>query len=251
MTSSDTPNPATATKWMPVRLIEPTPDGFLLVAISTGPWRVPPALPRPRRRKVLAQLRQLAIALEAQPEVEESSVFEGTLRPPGNRSLAGQWSGPVEYDAVMLVRTSTPQAARALLDDERVREVSESVPNVLATAGRNVRRIADVNHQRQGVFLFNFFTADDQEQNLHAWQYTAGWFQDETNLDNSTVLGDLSNNSPFALVNHCRWDHLIDVVPSLIAKRSFTSFVLETFRQHRVAPHPALYRLHFSTAQHG
>ncbi|MEH6782214.1 MAG: hypothetical protein V7618_11715, partial [Rhodoglobus sp.] len=138
MTSSDTPNPATATKWMPVRLIEPTPDGFLLVAISTGPWRVPPALPRPRRRKVLAQLRQLAIALEAQPEVEESSVFEGTLRPPGNRSLAGQWSGPVEYDAVMLVRTSTPQAARALLDDERVREVSESVPNVLATAGRNV-----------------------------------------------------------------------------------------------------------------
>ena len=150
----------------------------------------------------------------------------------------------------MLVRTSTPQAARALLDDERVREVSESVPNVLATAGRNVRRIADVNHQRQGVFLFNFFTADDQEHNLHAWQYTAGWFQDETNLDNSTVLGDLSNNSPFVLVNHCRWDHLIDVVPSLIAKRSFTSFVLETFRQHRVAPHPALYRLHFSTAQH-
>ena len=60
MTSSDTPNPATATKWMPVRLIEPTPDGFLLVAISTGPWRVPPALPRPRRRKVLAQLRQLS-----------------------------------------------------------------------------------------------------------------------------------------------------------------------------------------------
>lgn len=32
------------------------------------------------------------------------------------------------------------------------------------------------------------FFADSLEQNLGVWEYTAGWFQEETGLDNSTVL---------------------------------------------------------------
>ncbi|GAA1213893.1 hypothetical protein [Rhodoglobus aureus] len=54
--------------------------------------------------------------------------------------------------------------------------------------------------------------ADDADVNvnvnLHAWQYTAGWFQAETDLDNSTVFSELGDNSLFALINHCRWDRL-------------------------------------------
>jgi len=52
----------------------------------------------------------------------------------------------------------------------------------------NVRRIGPVVHGSQGVFLFNYFYADRTDLNLAAWQCTAGWFRDQTGLDNSTVL---------------------------------------------------------------
>ncbi|TFC29127.1 hypothetical protein E3O25_05585 [Cryobacterium sp. TMT1-3] len=55
---------------------------------------------------------------------------------------------------------------------------------------------------------------------MYAWQYTAGWFQDQTGLDNLTVLQPV-DDGPFSLVNHCRWDHLVDVMPDLAFKRSF------------------------------
>jgi hypothetical protein len=47
---------------------------------------------------------------------------------------------------------------------------------------------APVDHHRQEVFLFNYFYADRTHLNLAAWQYTAGWFADQTGLDDSTVL---------------------------------------------------------------
>jgi hypothetical protein len=78
-----------------------------------------------------------------------------------------------------------------------------------------------VDHRRQGVFLFNYFFADRTDLNLAAWQYTAGWFPDQTGLDNSTVLlPDATSEPRYRLVNHARWDRLLDVLPSLIFKRS-------------------------------
>jgi len=53
------------------------------------------------------------------------------------------------------------------------------------------------------------------------------------------------------LVNHCRWDRLRDVLPALIVKRSFRSFVLTVFAAKRVVPDPILYRLHRSTDMDG
>ena len=76
--------------------------------------------------------------------------------------------------------------------------------------------------------------------------YTAGWFQDQTGLDNSTVLRPLDpaqSTGGYSLVNHCRWDRLRDVLPALVLKPSFRTFVLHTFAEHRTAPHPVLYRL--------
>jgi hypothetical protein len=104
--------------------------------------------------------------------------------------------------------------------------------------------MAPVDHSRPGVFLFNYFSAKDVESNLFAWQYTAGWFQDQTGLDNSTVLRPVGDDSAYTLVNHCRWDRMRDVLPSLVLKRSFREFVLRVFDDNGVAPRPILYRLH-------
>ena len=77
--------------------------------------------------------------------------------------------------------------------------------------GSNVRRIGAVDHLRRGVFLFNYFFADELSQTLGVWDYTAGWFQDQTGLDNSIViLPDPDQQCPYKILNHCRWDYLVD-----------------------------------------
>ena len=65
-------------------------------------------------------------------------------------------------------------------------ERKASYTNIMFAA--NVRKINDVDHKKKGVFLFNYFSAKNTEQNLKVWEYTAGWFQKETGLNNSTLL---------------------------------------------------------------
>ena len=153
------------------------------------------------------------------------------------------------YDTVLLVETTPPADAERVLDDEPVVRrlltyLRAEATDTLVFSASNVRRIAPVDHRRQGVFLFNYFSAKDVESNLFAWQYTAGWFQDQTGLDNSTVLRPLGGDSAYTLVNHCRWERMRDVLPSLVFKRSFRDFVLRVFDDNGVAPRPILYRLH-------
>lgn len=233
-----------STSWTTARLIEPSSSGYVFVGVSSGPWRFPRAIPSRRRRQVLDRLHRVRRALASDPAVLRADVFRGTLRPPGGQpGFDGQFQGDVAYDAVLLVETASPAEAAQLARGPEIAAVrAERADAVIFSAG-NVRRIGPVDHERRGVFLFNFFTADDVATNLHAWQYTAGWFQDETGLDNSTVLEPAAGTAPFTLVNHCRWDHYAQIVPSLIAKRSFRSFVLRVFAEHRVAPHPVLYAL--------
>jgi hypothetical protein len=49
--------------------------------------------------------------------------------------------------------------------------------------------------------------------------------------------------SQYSIINHCRWDRLRDILPSLIFKRTFRSYVLDNFAANNVAAMPTLYRL--------
>lgn len=89
-----------------------------------------------------------------------------------------------------------------------------------------------------------YFVASERGQNLAVWNHTAGWFESETGLDNSAVLVPVSgDSSPYSIINHCRWDRLADILPSLLLKRSFRQFVLKSFDLNDVAAVPVLYRL--------
>ena len=101
-----------------------------------------------------------------------------------------------------------------------------------------------MDHTRGGVFLFGYFYADSPAQNLAAWEQTAGWYQQETGLDNASVLMPTrADRSEYTLIDHCRWDRLSDVLPSLIFKRSFRDFVLARFDANDTVPMPILYKL--------
>lgn len=226
-----------------VSLIEPASAGFVVLAVSTGHWKGP--LPRrsSKHKRALAVLSASAETLRRAPEVHEATVFTALLRPPG-QPRAGRGTAAA-YDVVLLVETGSPALARDIGDRFANRNPAAWARERLLLAGSNVRRIGPVDPRSGGVFLFNFFTGPSCQAALDAWQYTASWFEQETGLDNSTViLPDGDSHAPFAIINYCRWNRLAQVLPSLMFKPSFRRFVLGTFRAAGVVPHPILYRVH-------
>lgn len=226
-----------------VSLIEPSTAGFVILALSTGTWKIPLRRRSAARKRALVGLADRARDMRGADGVRDAVVFAAFLRPPG-QPRAGQ--GPAAaYDVVLLVETDAPARARELADALAAEDPAAAPADRLVLAGSNVRRMGPVDARSGGVFLFNFFTGPSVQATLDAWQYTAGWFEQETGLDNSTViLPDEASHSPFPLINHCRWDTLRQVLPSLMFKRSFRHFVLATFDDAGVVPHPILYRVH-------
>jgi hypothetical protein len=233
------------TNWTKARLTGESPSGYVFLAVGSGAWGpLPIALPSRRRRQLLGKFRGAADRLTASTAVLRADVFRAVLRPPGGDDGTDPTLPHADFDVVLLVETTTPESALQVSAEAVLTELRRELPGHLSFTGSNVRRIAPVDHSRPGVFLFNYFSARDAESNLQAWQYTAGWFQDETGLDNSTVIQPMPGAEvSYTLVNHCRWDHYIDVLPALIFTKSFHSFVLRVFKENEVAPHPILYAL--------
>jgi hypothetical protein len=239
----------TGRRFPQAKLIQPTTSGYLLVAAEVD--RRPMFLPNSRaKRRLLRRLKEQVASLRADERVLEAVAFDGLLAPPGRGELLKHRPGvPVaRFDVAVLAETTSPAAAAELEGEQPWRELTDTIEAASRRSyhlrGHNVRRMGPVDHHHQGVFLFNYFYADRTDRNLAAWQYTAGWFADQTGLDNSTVLlPDATSEPRYRLINHARWDRLWDVLPSLAFKRSFHTYVLEHFRANRVAAMPVLYRL--------
>ena len=231
------------------KLIPPTTSGYLLLAAEID--RRPMFLPSSRRkRELIRRVKGLLSTLRRDERVLEAVAFDGLLAParPGE-VVKNRPAVPIaRFDFAVLVETTSPETAEELEQAEPwstlTRTVEERSRRSYRLRAHNVRRMGPVDHSRDGVFLFNYFFADSTDLNLAAWQYTAGWFRDQTGLDNSTVLlPDASSEPSYKLVNHARWDRLLDVMPSLIFKRSFHTYVLRHFSANGVAAMPVLYRL--------
>lgn len=240
---------ATREAFSPARLVPTTTSGYLLVAgeVDRRPMFLPPSR---RKRQLVARLRRDLDALRSDGRVIEANLFTGLLTPPGRGEvLRGRTDlPPARFDVALLVETSDQEAARAVEQDPAFRALSDRIGaesrRTYRLRATNVRSMGPVDHLRQGVFLLNYFYAERTDLNLAAWQYTAGWFMDQTGLDNSTVLLPEQTNEPeYRLVNHARWDRLRDVLPALLFRRSFHTYVLEHFRLNGVAAQPILYRI--------
>ena len=234
-----------------VSLIAPTQSGYLLLAVEVD--HRPPIgffVESRCKKKLLAQLKNFTTALAESDDVLDASVFKAIIVPPGRGAFLKKHPDVkiAKFDVVMLIEFKTVDAARhyqytpewvSLVADAR-----ENAHNVMCISASNTRRIGPVDHSRNGVFLFNYFYADSLDINLQVWNYTAGWFQDQTGLDNSTVLlPDEANQVPYTIINHCRWDGLRNILPALLFNRSFKPFVLNNFEQNNTAAIPVLYKL--------
>lgn len=229
-------------------LVEPNHNGYLLLAAETE--RRPAWLPNSRsKRALVAAVQSAAEALRATANVKDVAVFDAILTPPGRGAFLKRRRGEVHvarFDFVVLLK------AAGLEDAERIRasatwqdlkhKAESGAAHTIELTATNVRRMGDVDHSRDGVFLFNFFFADDVDQNVAVWEHTAGWWELETGLNNSEVLLPEPGSSQYTIINHCRWDRLADFLPDLALKRGFRAHVEGTFDANDVAPMPILYR---------
>ena len=234
-----------------VTLVQPLSSGYLMLALEvdhrpTFGFFFPSA----RKRRLIDDLKTFSFQLRENSSVLEATVFKALLIPPGRGAILKK-RPEVEiarFDVVLLIEFENLEMAESFKVSpqwiEALASATARARKSITIAASNVRRIGSVDHTRDGVFLFNYFYADSLELNLKVWNYTAGWFQDQTGLDNSTVF--LPENTPglsYTIINHCRWDRLGDILPELLFNRTFRPFVLANFERNNTAAMPVLYRL--------
>jgi hypothetical protein len=178
-------------------------------------------------------------------------VFDAIFATPGeNREFLERHRGVrfPRWDLSLLIETTSPEAADPVKESaiyERVeRMMRDAAHDTFVITATNPKRMGPVDDGRNGWFLMNYFVADSVEQNLAVWEYTAGWWEQETGLDNSTVLLPREGErTDYAIINHCRLDHFWDFMPSIAFKRSFRNYVLANFSANNVSPRAIIYRL--------
>jgi hypothetical protein len=156
---------------------------------------------------------------------------------------------PARFDVVVLVETASTASAREVQGMLEYKELMGTLRGTAkrlhVLAARNAKRVGDVDRTRPGVFLFNYFVADDTAVMLELWDYLAGWYAVETGLDNSILLVPLEDeSSDYQAINHARWDESLPLVMfRQLAKRSFWTYVLANLDANHVGAMPVLYRL--------
>lgn len=234
-----------------VSLMEPAQSGYLLLAIEVDHRPlIGFFVESARKKKLLNTLKALSQGLVSADDVLDAAVFKALMIPPGRGAFLKKRPDVkiAKFDVVLLVEFKTVEAAKEYQATPDwaalVADTKDNSYNVIGIAASNTRRIGPVDHATNGVFLFNYFYADSLDINLQVWNCTAGWFQDQTSLDNSTVLlPDDSAQVPYTNINHCRWDRLLDILLALLFNRSFRPFVLDNFEQNNTAAIPILYKL--------
>jgi hypothetical protein len=235
-----------------VKLVEPTDSGYILIAAEVD-HRLPVLPNSGKKRRLIAECHKLCQQLAEETNVVEAVVFDAIFIPPGGegKEFLKKRRARVRfprYDLSVLIETSSPETAAALkhsaLYERMEQAIRAATRDTFTVTATNRKRMGPVDHRTNGFFLINYFVADDTEQNLDVWEYTAGWWAQETGLDNSTVLLPCEGEeTEYSIINHCRWDHLRDFMPSILFKPSFRNYVLANFSANNIAPRAIIYRL--------
>ncbi|MGB7142619.1 hypothetical protein [Mycobacterium sp.] len=227
----------------------PGEAGYLLLAARTQ--RQPPFLASGRsKRRLVESIPQKLAELAGVNKVVSADLFVARLVAPGmgHELLRRRAIRPARFDVVVLVQTVDPASALRLRDNPVYRqlraEVETAALDTYEVAARSVRRIADVKRNRASIFLFNYFYADEPKRLIPVWEYTAGWFVENTALPDSEVMAPLDGQrTDYGIINHASWPHWRTFLPQLALLPSFRRFVLATFAANNIAAQPILYRL--------
>jgi hypothetical protein len=235
-------------KYPKVTLIQPPPLGYLHVAAAVGPppGRTPFPGRNAQKAALLTRLGSLARELERLDAVKRATVYRAILfAPPAG--AASQTPRLARYDVVVLIETTSPMVLGEVQATETYKllaaAVTEAATDVHIMTAHCRKRVGDVDKTRQGLFLFNYFVADDAAVALQLWEHLAGWYAVETGLDNSTLLEPLGQ-ADYAFVNHARWDSSLPrLMLRQLTKPSFRTYILANLQANRTVAMPILYQI--------
>ncbi|HWE64903.1 MAG TPA: hypothetical protein VHB98_24580 [Chloroflexota bacterium] len=242
-------------RYSPVKLVEPTPFGYLHIAAEVRPRRLPPLqrLPAGREKaELIGRLQELARQLEDLEAVEQVTIYDAVAIAPARSGYLRERGNSIHiarFDLVVLVETRSVAAIREVQRTEPYKALMDVLQcharRLHIMAARNAKRVGDVDRTRDGLFLFNYFVADDAGVMLQLWDYLAGWYAVETGLDNSILLVPIEGeHSDYVAINHARWDESLPrFLWQQFSKKSFRTYVLANMEANRVGAMPALYRL--------
>jgi hypothetical protein len=235
-------------RYRPATLVEPPGFGYLLLSADVEPPTGLRPFPGTSATKtaLLGRLKNAAAELARLDAVERATVYRTVLAPPP-AGYARTVEGPARFDVQVLAETTSPDEIAGVEATEAYtqlrKELDTEASRVDVMRARCVKCIADVDKSRPGLFLFNYFVAEDADLALRLWDHLTGWFMTETGIDNSTVLQP-TDRSQYTFVNHARWDY---GVPRLwlrmFTKPSFWSFVQKNMNENRTGSMPTLCRL--------
>ena len=236
-------------KYPRVALTDPPPTGYLLLAAVVEPTVGRTPFPRggPRKTALLAELKVLAARLEGLEAVTKATIYRAVLIPPPGRDARRMAARPARYDVAALVETTTVDVLGDVEGSPEYRKLHDALTAAAREAyqlpARCLLRVGEVDKTRPGLFLFNYFVAEDPAVALEVWEHLAAWYAVETGLDNSTLLGP-AGPSDYVFVNHARWDmSLPRFAARQFGKRTFYSYVLANLRANATAAMPILYHL--------
>ncbi|MGH3190025.1 MAG: hypothetical protein ACRDPY_44055 [Streptosporangiaceae bacterium] len=236
-------------RYQRVPLIEPSPAGYIHIAALVEPAVGRTPIPRRTARKaaLLAELKTLTGRLQRHDAVTKATVYRAALIPPPGKDWLRLAARPARYDVAVLIETTAPGSISDVEADPHYQQLLDSISSATRQhhlmRARCLRRVGEVDKNRQGLFLFNYFTARQPDVALDLWDHLAGWYAAETGLTNSTLLGPLSA-ADYVFINHARWDLPLPVFAARIfGKRSFYTYVLANLHANATAATPILYRL--------
>jgi len=238
-------------KYTAVKLIEPTTLGYIHMAAEVAPRRLP-FLPNGRGKSaLLRKLKELARQLERLDAVERATVFDALAFAPPSAYVQEHRDAVhvAHFDIVVLIESTGPATTREVQNTPAyqalVDALSSNARRMHVIAARNVKHIGDVDRNRKGLFLFNYFVGDDPQVTLELWDYLADWYEVETGLATSVLLAPLEGeHSDYRIINYAQWEErLPHVLWRQLSKKSFRTYMLANLAANRVGAMAVLYRL--------
>jgi nucleoside-diphosphate-sugar epimerase len=187
--------------------------GHQVTAIVRDPDRLPTPIPQGLRVLAADVMNPAAIA----PAIAGADAVITAIAPPGGRAPS----------------TVGPDSARSII--QAMREVGAR--RLVAITGSMV--------DDTGPFFRNDATRKTVEEwNLAFTSSRGAPGPPPSPAPASTVLLPREGErTDYAIINHCRWDHFWDFMPSIAFKRSFRNYVLANFSANNVSPRAIIYRL--------
>jgi hypothetical protein len=232
------------------QLVDPPPRGYLHLGavVEPPPGRAPFTRTSPTKNALLERLKSLARQAESVEAVEKATVYKAVVVPPVVGYAKRPDVHPARYDVVALVETSSPDDIGKVQASEAYQALHDTLAGAARSdqhvmAARCVKSLGDVDKTRPGLFLFNYFVADDVDVALELWESLAAWYTVETGLDNSTLLQPIGP-ADYAFVNHARWDYgLGRFMLRQFTKPSFRTYVQANLLVNRTGSMPVMYHL--------